>query len=118
MIQICTTKEQSQRLLDLGIQRKTADMFWPLESFSPEVCDDRDQYQADYPAWSLGALINLLPEVIFSFNRIFRLEIRKRSISYVNGDSLRKIEENKGIFENCVSMIEWLVKHKYLNHDE
>ena len=40
MIQICTTKEQSQRLLDLGIQRKTADMFWPLKSSFPEVCND------------------------------------------------------------------------------
>ena len=50
MIQICTTKEQSQRLLDLGIQRKTADMFWPLKSSFPEVCNDGDQYQADYPA--------------------------------------------------------------------
>lgn len=114
MIQICTTKEQSQRLLDLGIQRKTADMFWPLKSSFPEVCNDGDQYQADYPAWSLGSLINLLPDVIFAPNRTFRLEIRNRSISYVNGDSLFKIEENKGVFENCFSMIEWLVEHKYL----
>ena len=95
MIQICTTKEQSQRLLDLGIQRKTADMFWPLKSSFPEVC-------------------NLLPDVIFAPNRTFRLEIRNRSVSYVNGDSLFKIEENKGVFENCFSMIEWLVEHKYL----
>lgn len=50
MAQICTTREQSQMLLDLGIKRETADMFWPLGSSVPEVCDNGDNEQADHPA--------------------------------------------------------------------
>lgn len=45
MVQIATTKEQSKRLLDLGIKRETADMFWPLGSSVPEVCDNGTMYK-------------------------------------------------------------------------
>lgn len=74
--QICTTKEQSQRLLDLGLKPETADMNWTI------VDDDREgnSYSVEYksigrgkyqllhpdwyiPAWSLHRLIELYSDV-------------------------------------------------------
>ena len=50
MEKICTTKEQGRELLKLGIERKTSDMYWPLGFPFPEVCDEEDKEQVDYPA--------------------------------------------------------------------
>lgn len=57
---IATSKPLSEVLLANGVDRKTADMFYPIGMSFPEVCDNGDNMQADYPAWSLDALINLL----------------------------------------------------------
>lgn len=66
---IATSKVLSDVLLGVGIGRKTADMYYPIGSSFPEVCDNGDNEQADYPAWSLDALINLLAgwDVCFHF---------------------------------------------------
>ena len=57
---IATSKWLSQVLLSYGIDKKTADMYYPVGSSFPEVCDNGDNMQCDFPAWSLDALINLL----------------------------------------------------------
>ena len=67
---IATSKPLSDVLLANGVDRKTADMFYPIDGSSfPEVCDNGDNMQADYPTWSLDALINLLTgwDVCFHF---------------------------------------------------
>ena len=74
--QICTTKEQSQRLLDLGLKPETADMVLLKELAYDEVAHciyDADTYMIrpiDYlvgekhrgyiPAWSLHRLLCML----------------------------------------------------------
>ena len=54
--QICTTKEQSERLLALGLKKETADMCWIngniLYCEPPELTND-------IPAWSLHRLWEL-----------------------------------------------------------
>lgn len=71
--QVCTTKDQSQRLLDLGLKPETADMNWTIAD------DDREgnEYSVEYmsigrgkyqllhpnwyiPAWSLHRLLCML----------------------------------------------------------
>lgn len=71
--QVCTTKDQSQRLLDLGLKPETADMNWTITD------DDREgnEYSVEYmsigrgkyqllhpnwyiPAWSLHRLLCML----------------------------------------------------------
>lgn len=77
--QICTTKEQSKRLIDLGLDPNTADMFWLAKSIR-EVDDDIEipeedrnyflyvnkdnsffiRHDFDYiPAWSLHRLMEI-----------------------------------------------------------
>ena len=61
--QICTTREQSERLLSLGLKKETADM-----SHTAIVVNHKVQYRLDcstaksidIPAWSLHRLIELI----------------------------------------------------------
>lgn len=70
MNKICTSIEQSQKLIDLGIDIDTADMFWKngvsdkyIQCFTPFVsCGTNMDYDYDIPAWSLDALLSVLPK--------------------------------------------------------
>ena len=53
--QVCTTKEQSQRLLELGLKPETADMY----IFDDEVYIGKPNVD-DLPAWSLHRLLCML----------------------------------------------------------
>ena len=55
MNEICTSIEQSQKLIKLGIDVNTADMCWQNNEF-PIGFNDDDAV----PAWSLSALLSLL----------------------------------------------------------
>ena len=75
--QVCTTKEQSQRLLDLGLKPETADMCHylsnPQDAESPYtrlVLEDyiyihlgEEGWEDVIPAWSLHRLIELYKDV-------------------------------------------------------
>ena len=62
MNKICTSIEQSLKLIELGIDVKTADMCW---------CNENDVIAVPYnsaceivkyaPAWSLSALLDIIP---------------------------------------------------------
>ena len=59
---ICTSREQSERLLSLGIKKETADMTY----FNDEICSAAyNEMECPYdnlvhPAWSLDRLIDML----------------------------------------------------------
>lgn len=70
MNNICTSLEQSKKLIELGIDVNTADMFWdtaePLERIVPTVGSISDYYDMEdwaIPAWSLSALLGLMPKL-------------------------------------------------------
>lgn len=60
--QICTTREQSERLLTLGLKKETADMhhykwsegYWDIQAIPP-----RGSEPCYVPAWSLHRLIEM-----------------------------------------------------------
>ena len=60
--QICTTREQSDRLLKLGIKAETADMHhykWSEGYWDIQSCPPRGTESCYIPAWSLHRLIEL-----------------------------------------------------------
>ena len=65
--QICTTREQSERLLALGLKKETADMgiyyselYGVDRVFSNDVFDEKPTFDSDeIPAWSLHRLWEL-----------------------------------------------------------
>ena len=67
MTKICTDIEQSKKLIELGIDVNTADMFWLTTDKSRLhiLVEDLEKYSRwdCMPAWSLSALLNLLPIV-------------------------------------------------------
>lgn len=74
MNKICTSLEQSKKLIELGIDVNTADMFWdtaePLERIVPTVgpiSDYDDMEDWAIPAWSLSALLELIPPYLGEF---------------------------------------------------
>ena len=64
--QICTSREQSERLLALGLKKETADMchFWHWESNDYSLLCASFEFahrsNKDIPAWSLGRLIEMV----------------------------------------------------------
>lgn len=64
--QICTTKEQSERLLALGLKRETADMHhykWSEGYWDIQACPVRGSEPCYIPAWSLHRLIEIYKTV-------------------------------------------------------
>ena len=60
--QICTTKEQSERLLALGLKRETSDMHhykWSEGYWDIQACPVRGSEPCYIPAWSLHRLIEI-----------------------------------------------------------
>ena len=63
--QICTTREQSERLLALGLKKETADCVLPKKDYLPPLVMPYDKASIYttieiIPAWSLGRLLELM----------------------------------------------------------
>lgn len=72
MSKICTDLEQSRKLVELGIEPNTADMLWGYYYNGENHCvpnirpfrDARNEIPNGYsPAWSLSALLELMPKI-------------------------------------------------------
>ena len=64
---ICTSVEQSKKLIELGLDIETSDMYWDFqETGYILIADELGYYHNDseIPAWSLAALFELLPKEI------------------------------------------------------
>ena len=82
--QICTTVEQSKRLLGLGLKPETADMYWVnhLDLWMPVMLlyEDRPLDNNDIPAWSLHRLIEMMPKnIAIDGDTAYPLQTQKRS---------------------------------------
>ena len=149
---ICTTQDQSARLLKCGVSADTADMHWhgaivprggSLTSM-PEPSEEWDLWADSYdsmpeelqaaklmedyneiqPAWSLSALLGLLPKEIcdecgdsfyFSLSKEFPFS-EEYGAAYIpcwdKGDAIVRKRDNNSI-EACVQLIEWLMENNY-----
>jgi hypothetical protein len=113
--QVCTTLEQSQRLLGLGLKPETADMY----IFDDEVYIGKPNID-DIPAWSLHRLLYcLMPNSI----KDYYLAIYSGYV--VTYDSLcgsryevcKDFNESLNIYDNIIDCIEWLIKEDYFNKE-
>ena len=95
MNKICTSIEQSKKFIELGIDVNTADMChryrWANNSFINLPCAEkaREPITGDIPAWSLSALIELMPERIKIGDELsFCLASKKSSTGFSFGYNL------------------------------
>ena len=89
--QISTSREQSERLLALGLKKETADMSmtpsWGggkvIGYYAPSVVildDHFDVLPNDLPAWSLPRLLAMMPKnIAIDGDTAYPLQIQKRS---------------------------------------
>ena len=125
--QICTTREQSERLLALGLKKETADM--GIVKSTNEIyigCPTDYSFERDLhiPAWSLHRLIEMLPKEIFHQSKQWHLFLSlcyEDAISYEECDSSQPCYLHfcslNNIYDNIIETIEWLIKEGYFNKE-
>lgn len=125
--QICTTIEQSKRLLELGLNPETADMFhvfdytiWHINGIL-ELVHPNQLEETDVPAWSLHRLIELCPEYINIDGHAdttywFKMYKLDNKIIYEN-DYNRWIYLGDGdnLFDTLIDCIDWAINNKHFN---
>ena len=68
MNKICTNINQSKKLIELGININTANMLWTYDFMVNDInglnviSEQLKPEEKDIPAWSLTALLNVLPQ--------------------------------------------------------
>ena len=89
MNKICTSIEQSKKLIELGVDVNTADMYWWFSGkrYYIEAMNDGDfnEEEGHIRAWSLSALMKLLPSEFTTQNKFgkykYEIKIRKYKLT-------------------------------------
>ena len=147
MNKICTTIEESQKLIKLGIDVNTADMRYgyiaPYD-FSDRMYDggydevpypkdflkknpnfSANEYDEELPAWSLSALIELMPPYLFEFERGIDLNIypnlngkawhcsyMPNAVENMKNDKFKQITNGDNPIDAAFEMVCWLLENK------
>lgn len=117
---ICTSIEQSQRLIDAGVESDTADMYYIMR----RNCEPRLAILTETPsvsllnakpAWSLSALINLLPDFVKSGNTDYCLTMLADRVTYWNPNATNVFEATEGnLLDAVVEAVVWLTENEML----
>lgn len=125
--QICTTKEQSERLLALGLKRETADCIWcevrtlskdnPIQwHLLPEYIDKYDEKHI--PAWSLHRLIELLNYQVIHNDNKYEPVIALDGMAYQDVCSDDPIVGWSGdLYTDVIDCIKWLISIEQFNKE-
>ena len=128
--QICTTREQSERLLALGLRKETADMAlvenwdWNVEDgkfFTGEYFERPIDYVEGMrdkwiPAWSLHRIMSMLPRCV---ENGYHLVMSYDHIAYrTTYDDVTTWWRGGGnLYDMIVETIKWLIKEGYFNKE-
>ena len=118
MAKICTSIDQSKKLTKLGIDTNTADMYYIYDGFEkinselPSV--GHKCLEKDIPAWSLSALLELMPEFD---NQLPSLRKCRGYYCVVYSDSTTRIgdvqwQNGNNPLDAVFEMICWLKENK------
>lgn len=131
--QVCTNRDQSVRLIDLGLKKETADMHhyqyveggrWAVAAI-PSMAGYNNRL---VPAWSLHRLIAMMPNAFQDEQyRNFVLKVNSQEVSYVynyvdddgygQSDSIDVDDNFYNIYDGIIAHIKWLIKKGLFNTD-
>jgi hypothetical protein len=124
MIKMCTSIEQSKKLLSLGLYPNTADMFYTFNRDfngniigflpSPLVSDGFiDIDGGEIPCWSLAALLELMSDGVQTYKtyNYVRIDITFVHNGIVTGS---KRVEDKTYINAAFEMVCWLIEQKHI----
>ena len=139
--QVCTTLEQSERLLELGLKKETADCRWvgivkdargkdipkKKQVWFIRASEDEVVMSCGFmrhcfiPAWSLHRLMELCPQAIHLDDYAdthYRLTVNPLKVIYIRDDKqwLKQCDEGN-TYDRMIDMIEWLIKNNYFNKE-
>ena len=135
--QICTSREQSERLLKLGLKKETADVTIHHEygittifgiDYSKYVDLHKEQgYTEDFfknvfPAWSMHRLMSLMPRTVEVDGRTYGCMMELGScVQYINllVDKIIWAAHYSvsNSFDGLIDCIEWLINEGYFNKE-
>lgn len=119
--QICTTKEQSERLLALGLKKETADMAYQSIGVSPyKVWENAEVSDDFFPAWSLHRLIEMMPTYIDIVGDEWTLNIiQGKLVAYTTDekDDFLVAQGTISLYESIIATIEWLIQAGHFNKE-
>lgn len=113
---ICTSVEQSQRLISLGLDIDMADLYYILRrNGEPRLAlftsNIPEGMLNNLPAWSLSALINQLPQFITAENTDYCLMMTSDRIVYWNPNKDNLFETTQdNLLEAVVETLAWLTE--------
>ena len=109
-----TTIEQSEKLLELGFNPNTADMFYIFDPFVGDIGGigiGKPEEVKDVPCWSLGALISLMPEMTM----IVRDATTKHASYFVDfGPDIHVTQYYDTAIEAVFDAICWLLENNFI----
>lgn len=121
---IATTKEQSDRLVELGVSSCNSDMLifdnGELSTLTFDGYDEDYYYMDCHPVWSLSALFNLIPKIITINNGRYHLIIKYLDnnkiccgyyFNYPYAPIIEITSDNE--FDVLISIIEWLILNNH-----
>ena len=131
--QVCTNREQSEKLMDLGLKKETADMHhyqyveggrWNVEA-RPSIAGYNNRL---VPAWSLHRLIEMMPNAFQDEQyRNFVLKVNSQEVIYVynyvdddgygQSDSIDVDDNFYNLYDGIIAHIKWLIKKGLFNTD-
>lgn len=110
--QICTSKEQSEKLLALGLKMETADcIHFHTKEKGWEILilekGDTAKYVEGFeiPAWSLHRLLFLIPKEVHI----------NGFICFLRADVIMRLVDANFIYERLIGMIEKLIKQGFID---
>ena len=133
--QICTSREQSERLLALGLKKGTADMVHSTIVVLDNLVDLISEYpwtaRQDvtdnwYPAWSLHRLIEMMPKCVMAHSigddsprlHPYVPKFDYQGVTIENIDEiLADFYEHTDLFDNIIDCIEWLIKEGHFGKE-
>lgn len=127
---ICTSIKQSKKLIELGLDANTADMCWGINSSTrsynniPYLIPWKDYTCKEYyvPAWSLSALLELMPKYITEDNSSHIIRItptfdNRIEMCYwdkTSGHILSNYIRENTFIDAAFEMVCWLLENKKL----
>ena len=131
-----TNKEQSERLISLGIKPETADFVlvkWECESYSIKMAgDESEDEEVIRRCWTFSKLLGMMPEEIYRvvtspggrfeeeevwYDRIICGTSVEYSSQVSEGKYTLISSQEEDIFTNLINIIEWLIKSEELNQE-